>query len=337
MTKPEACRSRTERHGLDRRQVFAALAVLAALVPMAASAAEYASAPIRLINESVPGGALDVAARQIARRLGAALGQPIVVEARPAASRTSALEAPKASAPDGYTLSMVHIAQLSAAPVLHPELPYDLQRDFSPIGIVFREPRLLVVHPDVDATNFAGLVELSKRVAPGSLNCATPAVGSPSHILMEKLKAAIGADFTHIPYRGLAASIAVFKGEVELLLEGTATLGVHLHAGRLRALAVTGSRRLTALPDVPTFEELGIRGMDDAWVGVIAPARTPRHVIERLNAELGRVMREPDLLANYEALGRLVGVTSPAQMQAAIREEIPRWTRVIREMRVLTE
>ena len=318
---------------IQRRVAFAALAALASLVPMAAIAAEYPASPIRLITESVAGGALDVAARQIAKRLGAALGQPILVEARPAASRTSALEAVSASPPDGYTLGMVDVAQVSAASVSRPQLPYDLQRDFSSIGIIFREPQLLVVHPDIGVTNFAGLVELSKRTASGSLNYATPAVGGPSHILMETLKTAIGADFVHIPYRGLAASIAVFKGEVQMLLEGTATLGVHLRAGKLRALAVTGSRRLTAFPDVPTFEELGIRGMDDAWVGVLAPARTPRHVIERLNAELDRVMREPTLRADYEALGRVVGVTSPAQMQAAIHEEMPRWTTVIRAIR----
>jgi tripartite-type tricarboxylate transporter receptor subunit TctC len=319
-----------------RARLFATLVVLPLLAPMAASA-EYPSAPIRLINESVSGGALDVAARQIARRLGAAIGQPVVVEARPAASRISALEALKASAPDGHTLSIVHVAQMSAAPVLYPQLPYDLQSDFSPIAIIYREPQLLVVHPDVDATDFAGLVKLAKGASSGSLNYATPAVGSPSHILMEKLKAAIGADFTHIPYRGLAASIAVFKGEVDLLFESTATLGIHLQTGKLRAIAVTGSRRLSVFPQVPTFEELGIRGMDDGWVGIVGPARTPRHVIERLNAELDRVMREPELLANYEALGRVVGVSSPGRMQAAIREEVPRWTRAIREMRAVTE
>ena len=314
-------------------RVFAALAALASLVPMAASAAEYPSSPIRLITESVPGGALDVAARQIARRLGAALGRSMLVEARPAASRTSALEVVSASPPDGYTLGMVDVAQMSAASVLRPQLPYDVQKDFSSIGIIFREPQLLVVHPDIGVTNFAGLVELSKGAASGSLNYATPGVGGPSHILMERLKAAIGADFIHVPYRGLAASIAVFKGEVQMLLEGTATLSVHLRAGKLRALAVTGSHRLAAFPDVPTFEELGIRGMDDAWVGILVPARTPRHVIERLNAELDRVMREPGLRADFEALGRVVGVSSPAQMQAAIHEEMPRWTSVIRAIR----
>jgi tripartite-type tricarboxylate transporter receptor subunit TctC len=312
-----------------------ALATLAALAATTTIAAEYPSGPIRLINETTPGGALDIAARQIAKRLGAALGQPITVEARPAASRISALAALKASAPDGHTLSMVHIAQMSAAPLLLPHLPYDPQTDFSPVGIVFREPQLLVVHPDVDATNLAGLLELSKKATSGTLRYATPAIGSPSHILMEKLKAATGADFTHIPYRGLSASIAVFKGEVELLMEGSGPLGVHLHAGKLRALAVTGSRRLSAFPDVPTFEELGIRGMDDAWVGIVAPARTPRPVIERLNIELERVMREPEMLTSYEALGRIVVVSSPEQMRAAIREELPRWTRVIRDARVI--
>lgn len=314
-----------------------ALAALAALATTATTAAEYPSGPIRMINETAPGGVLDIAARQIAKRLSSALGQPIVVEARPAASRISALAALKTSAPDGHTLSMVHIAQMSAAPALLPHLPYDPQTDFSPVGIVYREPQLLVVHPDVDATSLAGLLELSKRATSGTLRYATPAIGSPSHILMEKLKAVAGADVTHIPYRGLAASIAVFKGEVEMLMEGSAAIGVHLQTGKLRALAVTGSRRLTAFPDVPTFEELGVRGMDDAWVGVVAPARTPRAVIERLNAELERVMREPDMLANYEALGRVVAVSSPAQMRAAIHEEMPRWTRVIRDARAIAD
>ena len=320
-----------------RNASFGLLAALASLVPVSTSAAEYPSAPIRLVNESTPGSALDVAARQIAKRLSAALGQQVIVEARPAASRMSALEALKASAPDGYTLGMVHITQMSAALALYPQLTYDLQKDFSPVGIVYREPQLLVVHPEVDAKDFAGLVALSKSASSGALNYATPAVGSASHILMEKLKAAIGADFTHIPYRGLGASIAVFKGEVDLVLEGTATVGVLLKAGKLRALAVTGSRRLSAFPYVPTFEELGIKGMDDAWVGVLAPARTPRSAIERLNVELDRVMRERELLADFEALGRVVGVSSPGQMQAAIHDEAPRWTRAIREMRMQTE
>ena len=322
---------------LGRSAAGAALAVLTVLTTATTIAAEYPLGPIRLINETTPGAVLDIAARQIAKRLGTALGQPIVVEARPAASRISALAALKASPPDGHTLSMVHIAQMSAAPALVEHLPYDPQTDFSPVGIVFREPQLLVVHPGVDATTLAGLLDLSKKATSGTLKYSTPAIGSPSHILMEKLKGATGADFTHIPYRGLAASIAVFKGEVELLMEGSASVGVHLQAGKLRALAVTGSRRLSAYPEVPTFEELGIRGMDDAWVGVIAPARTPRPVIERLNAELERVMREPDMLASYEALGRVVAVSSPEQMRAAIREEMPRWTRVIRDARQIAD
>ena len=297
---------------------------------VAAGAADYPSRPIRLITGTAPGSALDIAARQIAKRLGPALGQPVIVEARAAAGGVVALEALKESPPDGYTLSLIHVAQMSAAPALFRGVPYDPLTDFSPVGIVFRAPQVLVSNPDVFATTLAEMIKLG-RSSPGLLKYSTPATGSPSHLLMEQLKAASRADFLHIPYRGVGATVAVVKGEVELLLEGSAPLNGYLQSGKLRALAVTGAQRLAALPDVPTFDELGIRGMEDVSVGVIAPARTPRPVIERLNAELERVMREPEIGASYEALGRVVGVSSPEQMRAEIREETQRWTRVIRE------
>jgi tripartite-type tricarboxylate transporter receptor subunit TctC len=315
------------------RWLLAAIVVPAAV---AAGAADYPSRPIRLITGTAPGSALDIAARQIAKRLGPALGQPVLVEARATGGGVVALEMLKASQPDGYTLGLVHIPQMSAAPALFGGVPYDPLTDFSPVGIVFRAPQVLVSNPDVFVSTLAEMIRLSKS-SQGLLKYSTPATGSASHLLMEQLKAATKADFLHVPYRGVAATVAVMKGEVELLLESTAPLNGYLQEGKLRALAVTGLQRLPALPDVPTFDELGIRGMDDVSVGVIAPARTPRPVIERLHAELERVMRQPNAGASWQALGRVVAVSSPEQMRAEIREETLRWSRVIREAGISTQ
>jgi len=313
-----------------RRRLLRAAAL--STMSLAAGGRAFAQAwpvrPVRFILGVAPGSVPDIATRQIAERLAPLLGQPVIVENRPSAGGIVALEALKASAPDGYTLSFVHSGNMSVAPSLFPRLPYDTAKDFEPVGIFWRGIQLLVAHPSLKATTLGDVVALAKA-KPGQLRYSSPGNGTPTHLGMEQLKFVAGIDIQHIPYKGPAAHLAVLSGEVDLLLEGVEPLLQHLRAGRLRPLALGGSRRLSVLPDVPTFDELGVSGIGSTWLGVVAPLGTPPPVIARLNRDLASAIGSPEIRAIFEPSGRLITPGSPEEMAATIRDEIPRWREIV--------
>lgn len=313
------------------RAVLAGVAVIVwvLLFTGACQAQVWPSRPIRLINAGAPGTVTDIVARQLAELVGVQLGQPMVVDSRPSAGGIVALQGLKASPSDGYTLGLVQSAQMSVAPALFDHLPYDTVSDFVPVGILYRGPQALVVNASLPVSSLADLIALAKA-RPGQLRYASTGNGTPTHIAMEQLKQLTGIDLQHIPYRGAAGHQAVLSGEVDVMIEGVAPLLPHIRAGSLRPLAVTGSRRLAVMSDVPTLTELGVQGIEPVWVGVVAPRGTPPAVIDRLNREFVRAMSTPAIREQYEGLGRIVSTGAPKQMTDMIVGEIPRWRALIR-------
>jgi tripartite-type tricarboxylate transporter receptor subunit TctC len=316
-----------------------AIALLAAglagaTVPSAAAA--YPDKPIRILNGGAAGSVTDIVARQIAEKLAPLLGQPVIVDSRPSAGGIVALDALKNSPADGYNLGLVHFVQMSVAPSIFERLPYDTVNDFSHVGILFRGPQILVVNPAVPAATLAELIELAKA-HPGQLRYSSPGNGTPNQVFMEQFKHVAGIDIQHIPYKGPTAHAAVLSGEVQSLMEGPAAMLPHIRAGKLRALAVGGTQRLAVLPDVPTFEELGIQGITTVWIGVVAPRGTPREVVARLHRELARVFESPEIRVLYERAGRTITVGTPEEMKATIRDEIPLWREVVLRAQIKPE
>jgi tripartite-type tricarboxylate transporter receptor subunit TctC len=292
---------------------------------------------VRILVGSAPGSVMDVAARQIGEAFAAQTGQTVVVDNRPSAGGIVALEALRQAAPDGHTLSLVHAMQMSAAPSLFPRLPYDPLVDFAPLGVLFRGPQVLTFNPaTVDAASWPELLRLLKA-HPGKYRYSTPGNGSPQHLTMEQIKAVAEIDVQHIPYRGPAATTAVLSGEVDLMLEGVMPLLPHIRSGKLRALAVGGLQRVAALPEVPTFDKLGVPGIGTVWVGMVAPQATPADTQQWLSAELSRAVMSPALRAAFESTGRIVNPGSPGEMSAAIRNETPVWRGIVQRARITAD
>lgn len=294
-----------------------------------ACAEVYPAQPIKFLVGGAPASVTDVALRQITEKFAPVLGQPVVVENRNSAGGIAALEALKNSRPDGYTLGLVHFAQMSVAPSLFERLPYDPIQDFAHVGMLWSGPLVLVVNAKVDAASLTEFIALA-RAHPGQIRYSSTGNGTPTHIIMEQIKLVAGLDIQHIPYRGPAAYLAVVGGEVDALVEGLVPVLAHIRAGKLKALAVSGQRRLSALPEVPTFEESGIKGIAAAWVGVLAPRGTPAAVVAQLNRALRQVVESPGIRVPFEEAGRSIAPSSPEEMRASIIEEIPRWRDVIR-------
>jgi tripartite-type tricarboxylate transporter receptor subunit TctC len=288
---------------------------------------------VRILVGSAPGSVMDVAARQIGEALASQTSQTVLVDNRASAGGIVALESLREAAPDGRTLSLVHAMQMSAAPSLFPRLPYDPLVDFAPLGVLFRGPQVLTLNPAVDASSWPDLLRLL-RARPRQYRYSTPGNGTPQHLTMELIKATAGVDVQHIPYRGPAATAAVLSGEVDLMLEGVMPVLPHIQAGKLRALAMGGQQRVAVLPEVPTFDELGVAGIGTVWVGMVAPKATPVDIVQRLSAELSRAATSPALRASFESTGRIVSPGSPAEMASTIRSETAIWRAIVQRARI---
>lgn len=305
----------------------------AVLSPCAGLAQAFPSRPVKIVAGVGAGSSPDGVLRQMVQQLSAGLAQPVVVENKAGANGILALEAVKSSAPDGHTIAMVAFSQMSVNPSLIANLPHDPVSDFAHIGIFWRGPQLLAAGPATAAGSLAELLAAAKA-QPGQLRYGSPGNGSPGHIFMEQLKLAAGIDLQHIPYKGSAAVVAGLAGEIDMLMEGVSPQLPHIRAGKLKALAVSGPQRLGVLPNVPTFDELGIKGIGTVWLGFVAPRGTPHDIVARLNLELKRAVESPEFRIASEGFGRLVTPGTPDEMTATIREEIPRWRDVVVRARI---
>ena len=260
---------------------------VAALVTLPAAGQDYPSKPIRVIVPFAPGGNVDITARAIAPALGEALGQTVVVENRTGAGGTLGADIVAKAAPDGYSLLMGSNSTVSVAPALYPKNPYHPVRDFAPIGLAAATPFVLVAHPSVPAQSAKELVELA-RAKPGSITMASGGNGSSNHLVGELFQSVSGIKLLHVPYKGAGAAGAdLLGGQVQILFDQLSASTANIKSGRLRAMAVTSTSRAAVVPDVPTMQELGIRGMDVINItGLLAPAGSPVEIVAKLNAAL---------------------------------------------------
>ncbi len=309
---------------------LAAAALLALVVSGSAGAQGYPARAVRVIIPFAPGGGTDNLTRIMAPRLTELLGQPVVIDNRPGASGQIGTELAARAAPDGYTI--VHVdTSFTSNPSLYPKLPYDPVRDFTPIALLASAPVVLIVHPSVPVKTLKELIALA-RARPGELNFATGGAGSATHLGVELFKAAARLDLVHIPYKGSGpAAAAVLAGQVVMTIASPSATKPLVVAGKLRAIAITGEKRNAALPEVPTFVEAGLPGVDSGsyWVS-LAPAGTPREIIATLNGAMAKVLQMPDIRQRLIDLGFDPIGSTPDECAGNIRAEIEKWAKLIR-------
>jgi tripartite-type tricarboxylate transporter receptor subunit TctC len=320
-----------------RPALATAAAVAIALAAGLAQAQDYPNKPIRMIVPYPPGGGTDVVARILNEKLSPELGQPIVIDNKGGAGGSVGTEIASKTAPDGYTI-LLTLSSHTINPKLFPKLGYDVERDFIPVSLAAVIPQIVVANPSVPANNVAELVALLKA-NPGKYNYASVGIGSPGHIAGELFKLRTGVQMTHVPYKGGGPAVTdTIGGQVQLLFVSMPAALQFVKAGRLKALAVTSSKRSASAPEVPTIAENG--GPDvvvDSWYGVLVPAKTPAPIVAKLNATMVKVLDMPDVRSKLFAQGAEAVSSSSADFDAIIRDELKKWEFVIREAKITPE
>jgi len=291
----------------------------------------YPARAIRMVAPSAPGGGIDIAARFTAQRLLAGLPQTVVVDNRGGSGGLIGTEIVAKAPADGYTL-LLNGPGGSYLKALYPKLGFDPDNDFAPVAQIVRQPWVLAVYPALPANTMAEFLQLAKA-KPGQLRYGTGGVGSASHMGLALLRSAAQIDIVHVPYKGTApATVALLSGEIQFVIGSVAAVAPHATGGRVRLLAVTTPARTSRLPSLPTIAESGVPGYAfEVWYGLFAPVKTPRAIVERLNAEINRSMQQPDVRERIAAEGfELVGGTTQ-QFDAFFRAEIAKWSKVVRE------
>ncbi len=316
------------------RRALVALAVATAAAGAAAQdpAAQFPSRPIRIVVPFPPGGVTDRLARMVAQKMQEGWGQPVVVENRPGASGMIAAEAVAKSAPDGYTLMMGHIGTHAINVSLFSKLPYDPVKDFAPVSLLVSVPNVLLVHPSVPANSVQELVALAKA-RPGTLNFASPGSGTSGHMSAELFKSLAGIDIVHVPYKGPGPALQdLVAGQVNMLFDTVASSMPQVRGGKLKGLAVTTRERSAIAPDVPTMAEAGVAGYEIApWFAAYAPAGTPPAVVDKLQAEMARILSLPEVRTAFiDQQGMTLIASSPAELGAHTQREIAKWAEVVK-------
>jgi len=304
--------------------------LLAVLLLSGIAQAQYPNRPIKFIMAYPPAGSSDVLARPIANEMTKGLGQPVLLEYKPGGGSTIAADYTAKSAPDGYTIVLLLTAHGINA-TLMPKLPYDTLKDFTPITLAAVAPLVVEVNAKSPIKTLRELIDAAKA-SQGKLNYASAGPGNTSHLAVELFKMTVGIDMTHVPYKGSGPAItAILGGEVDLMFDAIGSSLPQIQAGKFRAIAVTTASRAAVLPNVPTVQEAGVPGFDvSVWYGVFAAAGTPQPIVQRLNAEFIRAMNVPEVKKQIEASGYQVVGSTPAELDAHVRIEIPRWARVVK-------
>ena len=312
-------------------------AVVAALTLPGGALAQptYPTHPAKIIVPFPPGGPADALARLAGDRLTQTLEQPFVVENRPGAGGNIGMELGAKAAPDGYTLTLAPVGNLTIAPALYSKLPYDPAKDYAPITVLAAVPNVLIVHPSVPARTLAELVALAKS-KPGTLNYASPGNGSGPHLAGELLKSMAGIDIVHVPYNGVAPAMnAVLGGQVQMFFAQSSAALQHVNAGNVVALGVAGKTRIHEAPELPTIAEQGLAGFDvTSWYALVAPAGTSQAIVDQLQREIARAFAVPDVRAKIEALGAEPIANTPAEFAAMQRAEAARWSKLARDANI---
>ena len=293
----------------------------------------YPQRPVRIIVPYPPGSGTDIVARLLAQRIGENWGQPMIVENRPGAGAILGVDAVAKALADGYTIGIGDTGPLAINPALYAKLPYNVSRDFTAVTEVAKLPFMLVAHPSLEVNSVAELIAAAKR-RPGQINYASVGNGSAVHLATELFKQRAGIDLVHIPYKGSAPALNdVLAGTTSLMFVNLLSGLQHVKSGRLRALAVGTSGRSSALPDVPTVAEAGVPGYEfQAWFGVIAPAGTPKPIVERLNSEFRRVLSLPEIRERLQKDGGMEAVGGTAsQFESLIANEQEKWGKLVKE------
>jgi tripartite-type tricarboxylate transporter receptor subunit TctC len=312
-----------------RNLVLPALALACSAIAYAQTAAPYPAKPIRVIVPQSPGASTDLTARLIAQKLSAAFGQTVVVDNRPGAGSIVGTELVAKAAPDGYTLLVV-ASSITLNPTLHKNLPFDPVRDLAPITQLSAFPNLLTVHPTLPVKTVKDLIALAKA-KPGSLNYGSSGSATGTHLSAELFKYMTGIDMVHVPYKGGGPAVqALLGGQVQLNFATIVSVLPHLRSGKLRGIAVTTAKRSPVAPEIPTIAESGVPGYDHGpWNGFLAPARTPRAVIARLNEETARILQLPETKSVLNSEGAEPVGNKPEEFGAIIRNETAKWAKVI--------
>lgn len=315
-------------------------ALLAAVLACSAAGVAAQAWPSRTVRVIVPfpaGGSADTLARLLGPKLSERLGQPFLVENRPGAGGNVGTELVAKAAPDGYTFLM-GVSSIAIAPALYASLPWDPVKSFTPVGLIATTPNILVVNPSVPARNVQELVALAKS-KPGELNYASGGNGATNHLAGELFKRMTGTQIVHIPYRGNPlAVIDVLNGQVAMMFDFMITSLPHVREGKLRPLAVTGAKRSPQVPDLPTVAEAGVPGYEaSTWFAVMAPAGTADDVVRKLNAELNAALQMPDVRARLATLGAEPLGGSPADVATLLRNDLAKWSEVIRAANIRLE
>ena len=310
-----------------RQIIFAFLAVMA--VAGVANANEYPNRPIHIIVPFPPGGGIDVAMRIIGQELSNDLGQPVIVDNRSGAGGMVGTEAGAKAAPDGYTLTACTPGPTSIGPALHSKLPYNPVTDFEPVSMVAIGANILVVNPDSSVKSVGDLISLSKSSS-NALNFASSGIGTSQHLSGELFKHLAKVNFVHVPYKGTGGALSdLMAGRVDFVFADPSVLAL-VKNGQLRALAVTTSKRYSAAPDLPTVAESGVPGFQATnWYCLLAPAKTPKNIITRLNAEVVKILGRPDIKAKLLGQNIEAASSTPEDLERYLRDDIARWTEVV--------
>ena len=313
---------------MRRFKLFLGLAFAA--LAASAIAQDYPVRPVKIVVPFAAGGPADVYARFLAQRLQDAMGQPFVVEDRPGGGSVVGTDIVAKSAPDGYTLllmSNTHTVNES----LMPQKPFQLMRDFAPVAPINYSDLVLVVNPAVPAKTLPELLALAKA-QPGKLNYASSGPGTPYHMAGELFKAMAGLDILHVPYKeSSGARTGVLGGQVEMMFDAVTVMNEHVKAGKVRALATSGKVRSSVMPDVPTLAEAGVPGYEAViWLGLIAPRNTPPAIVNRLNAEITKIVGRPDVQAEWAKQGAVAMVMTPDAFERYLADDIVKWERIVK-------
>lgn len=320
---------------LNRRSALLSSAAAAFTLP--ATAQQWPAKPIKIIVPFPPGQATDILARVMADQLTKALGQQVLAENRPGAGGSIGADVAAKSAPDGYTLLMVTISTHGIGPSIYPKLPYDAQKDFAPIANIGLTPQVLMASLQSGITSVPDLV--TKAKAGGDFNYGSSGNGAASHLAVEMLKSAAGIKLTHVPFKGNAeALMALQSGDIQLLSDAIPGAIGPVKAGKVRALGIADQRRSPFLPDLPTIAEQGIQGVVAVgWIGLSAPARTPEPILDRISAEVMKILAEPAVLEKFQSLAFVPAKESRQEFEAYIALENVKWSKIVRDAGVKIE